>query len=299
LKIELLDSIDSGLLTAECPIFFRPSYLDIQPASFQFLIGHLHDTTIVLPFTTKDGQADSLKFSPFGGVYANHPIDKDCALQFFESSFKKLIETGISTLRMVPAPELYNASITASTLIEAGFRITHVDTNQHLDLSQKVNYHQMELRKLRKLLKQDARVEKINLSEYGKMHRYISDARREQGLEINIDLDRMKTLAERHPDRYEAWAVILEGEWAACALMVKTLPNVVYYYLPATPAKWRSESPMVLLIDFMKNHYRALDYDFIDLGVSSVDGKLQNSLHQFKSRMGGIDTDRPTYLIEF
>ncbi len=59
-----------------------------------------------------------------------------------------------------------------------------------------------------------------------------------------------------------------------------------------------SESPMVFLIVSMANWCKERNIDFLDLGISSIEGQLQQGLYDFKKRMGAIDAEKWTFELE-
>jgi lipid II:glycine glycyltransferase (peptidoglycan interpeptide bridge formation enzyme) len=70
--------------------------------------------------------------------------------------------------------------------------------------------------------------------------------------------------------------------------------NSLYYFLPATGVDFLSESPMVFLIVAMANWCKERNIQFLDLGISSVEGHLQQGLYDFKKRMGAKDSEKWT-----
>ncbi|MEM9897232.1 MAG: GNAT family N-acetyltransferase, partial [Bacteroidota bacterium] len=84
---------------------------------------------------------------------------------------------------------------------------------------------------------------------------------------------------------------------AAC-ISVRVTSKIAYYFLPGTSPLFRSHSPMVLLIAGMVAYYKEQNLQFLDLGVSSIQGKPQETLRLFKQRMGAQECLKSTFTLD-
>ena len=125
-------------------------------------------------------------------------------------------------------------------------------------------------------------------------HQFISACRQVQGLAINIEWNHLKNLNDA-TNAYESFGVFREAKLSAVCITVKASDEVAYYYLPATSPTFRTESPMVMLIEGMADYYKNKGFQSFDMGVSSLLGKPQESLLLFKERMGALRSEKSTF----
>jgi hypothetical protein len=115
----------------------------------------------------------------------------------------------------------------------------------------------------------------------------LESCREEKGLKLNVPFDRLEALFKAFPDRYDIFMGYLDKKAACSVITLQVAPKIVYYFLPGTIKEAKSQSPMVGLLDYMVKHY-SKTHQYIDLGVSSIEGEPQTSLIEFKERMGGM-----------
>ena len=131
-----------------------------------------------------------------------------------------------------------------------------------------------------------------------KVHKFINQCRRQQGLSINISLDDLTGSVNAMPKVYQAFAIQLDGEMIAATIIVNVTNKVAYNYLPASDKNYHHLSPMVMLMIELYDYLRLSGFTTMDWGVTSVNGHTQQSLASFKEAMGAKRTFRSTYVIE-
>ncbi|MFY0686965.1 MAG: hypothetical protein JXQ90_07370 [Cyclobacteriaceae bacterium] len=234
--------------------------------------------------------------SPFGSIVHAGDISFETFKEYMISLLDLLKKQGYKKLTIVHPSSCYTQMVSANWLKEMGFSVMHTDDNQHIDLTKPLSIHSMEKRKLAKLNQTHA-IRKLLPPEYESLHQFIEKCRRQQGLTINIKLDTLLNLVSRLPDLYDAWVSVYKGKWTSAVLVTRVTPTIAYYYLPATDQVYKKHSPMVQLLDHIKSYYQGLGFITLDLGISSINGKKQEGLFQFKERMGAERTDKYTFEI--
>ncbi|MFK7952034.1 MAG: GNAT family N-acetyltransferase [Ekhidna sp.] len=286
----------SDIETNHSIVYFKPAYLSTQ--QHKQLIrysGHNMELTI----TVSDKIAISLPKSPFGSLVVEKEVDSSKLAEFLNFIKTDLKKYDVSQLVIHHPSEIYQGFASISHLEKLGCQITYRDINQHIPLVEnwKNDLHKMQSRKLQSLHENGFQFRKMNSSELETAHQFISACRQVQGLTINIDWEHLKKLSDE-TDAYESFGVFRDDKLSAVCITVKVSDEVVYYYLPATSPTFRTESPMVMLIEGMVDYYRSMNYLHFDLGASSILGKPQDSLILFKERMGAIQTEKPTYMLK-
>ncbi|MEQ9007290.1 MAG: GNAT family N-acetyltransferase, partial [Ekhidna sp.] len=181
-------------------------------------------------------------------------------------------------------------------LLKSGFSLSFRDVNQQIELTSdwEDRIHKMQQRKLQSLKADGFQFRKMKENELETAYKFLTVCRQAQGLQINISLEQLQTQNENLPSKLECFCVFRDEKISALCIAVNVTSDIAYYYLPATSPMFRNQSPMVLLIAGMVDYYREKDFKYLDLGVSSIQGKPQETLMKFKERMGAEVSDKLT-----
>ncbi len=277
-------------------VYFSQSYLSTQ-RHHQLLSYSTNNIKLIV--VVSDQLAISIPRSPFGSFAIEKIVEEDQFRSFVNAVKKDLKKRNIKQLVIHHPSKIYKGFISTTILEKSGFSLTYTDINQHIALASNwaVNLHKMQKRKLQSLKESGFEFRKMESSEMETAHQFISACRQVQGLTINIEWEHLQKLSEK-TNAYESFGVFRDNKLSAVCITVKVSSEVAYYYLPATSPTFRTESPMVMLIEGMANHYMEKGYKTFDMGVSSLLGKPQDSLIMFKERMGATKTEKPTYILE-
>ena len=60
-------------------------------------------------------------------------------------------------------------------------------------------------------------------------------------------------------------------------------------------AETRGKSPVVLLVKGIYNYAGSRGFQILDLGISSVESRLNNGLYTFKKNLGALESERVTW----
>ena len=269
-------------------LFYDAQYLVAQPYEkvLGFEVEEENGNKASVFFNLDGKMASSLKFSLFGSVLGNASINSKREL--LKYTHQQLLKNGIEEIVITHPIALYGFENPTSFFHSLGYKTDFADINQHIDLTSYRTsiLHSMEKRKLEKGLQEGIECSLAPSSQVAVIHSFLSNCRAQKGLDINISAEKLSLLFRQFPDRYKCFTADLSGEMIAACVTVEVSGNVAYYYLPGTDEKYQKLSPMVILLDFICKYYQARDMDFLDLGISSVEGVKQEGLFLFKERMG-------------
>lgn len=258
--------------------------------------------TASITFRFQDKIATSLPYCPYAGMELNSLLSPDEMLRFIDQITHTLAQSDIERIIIKQCPEFIDPrmdKLIKTTLLQAGFEISSSETNQHISLQngQQHLIHKMEHRKLKKCQESGFYFSKSDPSQLEYVHRFISKCRRQQGLTINVKMEVLKNLFEKVEGAYELFTVKdTTGNIVAGTVTVRVSKAVVYNYLPAFDRKYIKTSPMVMLYNGLYEYFGAIDCKVLDLGISSINGTIQNGLFQFKKRMGAEASMRHTFI---
>lgn len=264
--------------------------------TFTFPHGHLPQK-LNLTYNTSENQAVSLPRTPYCGFSWEGKLSEDflrAGLQQFE---EQLLSQKVEGILIRQAPECVLASAQfLSVFEEMGFE-NKPEINHHIELeSYDINsIHTMQRRRIKKCANADFLVQKETREQAEKVHQFIAQCRTQQGLTINIDLPHFIRIFDQMPDSYEIYSVWdSKGNRCAATVTIRVSDHVVYNFLPAFDRSFSDFSPLALLYFEVAQKLKQNGYKYFDLGISSINGQPQDSLIQFKERMGGLRSMRAT-----
>ncbi|MFT4785467.1 MAG: lipid II:glycine glycyltransferase (peptidoglycan interpeptide bridge formation enzyme) [Cyclobacteriaceae bacterium] len=274
------------------PIYLEAGFV---PESQKKDLKHFGSVALGIRVIQQERTWISVPYSPWGGFFStsitNHD-DFNGLLLLLKSEGQK---SGVTELVIKQPPMIYAHQISAEYLMQKGFKIIQQEHNQFIDLTKPIKLHAMEKRKLDAL--SDAYIVEPSTA-WDKLHNFIASCRSQQGLSINVTLDRLNSLIKLFPTKYDGWVIKKGTKIISACITVQVTPTHIYYYLPATDYAARAQSPMVSLLVHMIDHYSAIGFRFFDLGQSSINGIKQEGLFAFKERMGAKDTPKNTLSLD-
>ena len=258
----------------------------------------------ILKYRIYDQNAVSLPSCPYAGVVLLCEIDFQDFSYWISNEIVDLGQKGVRSLvlKQPPAgPFPSQSENIRQMLLDAGFYEMEKEINHHIDLTVgKVKLHSMQKRKISKCERLKCFFQEEGLESYEILHRFIAKCREQQGLQINISLEKfVKTIKTLAPN-YRFFSVRdVSGELMAATVTVRVSDDVVYNYLPAFDRNYIALSPMALLYHKLTELLRNEGIRFFDLGISSINSQIQKGLSDFKERMGAERSFRYTYQIDF
>ncbi len=279
----------------KAPLYFRSEYLKLQ--DYDHIVITKAGDHIFSIFEIQGKEAVSLPGSPFGSFYLSREIDEKLLIDFHRSTIEELKRLGVFKVQITHPPSFYDGFIPIQVFRKLGYMTLFEDHNQWIDLKKPIRYHKMETRKLGKL-RDGCLIREMRHEEIPDFYEYIRKAREEKGLKINLSLNLFQSLVETFPSNYDGWIIERNGKVISEVLMVKVTSEIVYYFLPATCIEDKQYSPMTTLIDHVIHHYQDRNFKYLDMGVSSIGGVKQESLFDYKERMGASSTPKLTMSLE-
>ncbi|MCP4460187.1 MAG: GNAT family N-acetyltransferase [Cytophagales bacterium] len=273
-------------------LFYTPTYLKIQAHEE---VRVFKNEQFRVFFSINNGVATSLPRGLFGSFEILPEVTQADFSVFGRETIKELKNEAIYRIEVIHPSDIYEGFVTYDWLEDLGFSEIYSDTNHHIELSD-FEIHEMEKRKLKKLSQAELVSKELMISQLPEVYDFLVKCRKEIGLKLNISLEKLTSLFQAFPDRYCIFGAHLEDQLVSAVITVQTAPEVVYYYLPGTAEKFKKESPMVGLVQHLVDHFKH-EVRYLDLGVSSIEGRPQEGLISFKERMGGVKSLKKTFVV--
>lgn len=277
-------------------LYYQPAYLEAQNYEnpIAFAVYNQANLEAVIVFSNTNGIMTSLSQSPFGSLYTTNNLSDATLRQFLAFVKEGLKDEGYNKMEMTLPPPIYDHFVSSEFWQSEGFKITSAETNQHILINKdfKAGLHQMERRKLKRLQtgKIKFQMEPSSTDVLRECHTFIAECRKGQRLEINISLEKLLTLSFQLEGKYEVFTARSGDSLVAAVITCQVDMDHMYYYLPATDYRYRKESPMVGLVKMIYEVCSQRGIKYLDLGISSSNGILQQGLYDFKQRLGAAKT---------
>lgn len=254
---------------------------------------------VSIHFALEQQTAVSLPRSPYSGFLVKKSILDYSRMIADMLDFSK--NKGVQKVIIKQSPRLFvdDYDMLKKALIDNGF-LVHQEINHHVVLSDSVqSISAMQKRRIKKCQNIGLVYQTESANRLEKVHDFITRCRVQQNLAINITLDRLKRLFEQLPSRYLIRSIRDDNQGLYAVLIaIKVNRKVVYSYLPAFDRQYRALSPLALLFHEFYQEMRQEGFEFIDLGISSENGKPQDGLIRFKEGMGGVMTYREEFKLD-
>jgi hypothetical protein len=253
------------------------------------------------PFQIDKEWAISLPNAPYGGLQVNESVPSQEIIPWLEWVKKTLYGMGIKKIRNRCKPDFLMSSFEKrimAKLEKVGFKESFSDSNQFLSIKGPLQQrlHAMELRKLSQCRKLGYKLVEESPALLEEVYYFIAQARANRNIPLSITYDQMQQFFMAYPEKYRIMSIFDKKNLRlATCIVVNPEPDTLYYFLPATAISALPKSPMVLLIAELYHYCQSRSIRFLDLGLSSVEGHVQQGLFDFKQNMGAYVSPKRTF----
>jgi hypothetical protein len=244
----------------------------------------------VIHFSVEESGWVSMPKSPFGGLSAAQQVGEQHIQVLVRRMLDEFSENHVTVYLPFPEFPTTAGNMFVRCLQEAGFSTQFADLHQHIAVTSahrlKEKMHGSQVRRLHKCLNAGFIFATEPFEDLSEVYSFIEDCRKEQGVAINISEKDLRRSWVNLEGVYQAFTVRDEQRIIAACITTHVSSEVLYYFLPAASSAYNNYSPMVLLIDQLYTWAAEQGYSQLDMGKSSVRGKIQDGLFNFKEKMG-------------
>lgn len=241
--------------------------------------------------------------APFAGIECTDILQLDSFIRYSKETFKSL---GATSVMIRQSPGCYQPEVWVpihDALINHGFQLNHSDINQHIFVDPVIEFQSFiddqKRRRLNTLKSRGARVEIADHIDSDLWYELYVKSRVHKNFPLTISKEEYNRLSLQLPNTYRYAGAFLDGKLIANAIFVHVNSDVLYYFLAASDPEYASLSPSVFILETMYEIAQRQQYRILDLGISSVNGTLNEGLHFFKKSLGAIDSQKNTYGLVF
>ena len=238
--------------------------------------------------------------SPYGSILFSKKLTPDLLTQFVlfvEGGLKHRIKK----IQLKNSPEIYSPDeneLLRNSLEALGYEST-AETSAVIpvttDKFESILHHSARKR-LRKCKDAGLVFSQQPRQNLESVYQVLKDWREQKGYSLSMSLEELKKVTGIFPDVFFLTAVMDKDRLVAANISVQVNSRVLYNFYHDHDAEYDSFSPVVLLNEglYMFCQQRALK--LLDLGTSQIDGKLNESLFNFKLKLGAQPSNKFTFV---
>jgi len=112
------------------------------------------------------------------------------------------------------------------------------------------------------------------------------------GATISMTLGQIEDSFKNFPEKYFSFGVFSSKQLIAGAICVETAPRNLYVYMWGDDVNFRRFSPITFLCSSLIDFGSSRNFQYLDLGTSSIDGKILEGVARYKENLGANGFDK-------
>ncbi len=191
-----------------------------------------------------------------------------------------------------------NSKLIHQVLLSYGFIESTKEINQHIFITN-LGFNQVakrnEIKKIKQCIKNGFEFSKVSLEALPAIYELILKTRKRKKYSTSMTLKELSGAVKSNPKNYLLF-VIKDGEKIIAASITVVLNSeVLYNFYHADEEDYRSFSPLAYLVNNIYNYGYKNGYKVLDLGISTLNGVLNEGLFTFKKNLGSQQSDKIFY----
>jgi hypothetical protein len=278
------------------PLFWTEEYSKIHDGEHQIV-----ETESGLLSVGRAG-AETLK-SPGRATFGGFWSDANKGFSYTEKTVSQLIaySNKSNQIRISFPPSYFHPEIFEEQV--SFFRaicITDIsESNFHILVDQRNVVSKGNRKKQRQFHERGGSVSQVQKDEWRLIYNLLAENRLRRGVELSMPWCVFERGLVERPDVFTVWGATLEMELVGGALTVEISEDTLYVLFWGDTLLGRELSVVASICEKLVEFCRSKNYKVLDLGISSVDGLLDENLARFKLNLGAIQTEKPILTFKF
>lgn len=287
-------------------LFHLPEHLALQTNSGLKSFYVLHEKSRKLfaevHFHCHGPLAGSPLRAPFGSYLFSESLPPDALFDFIHFTQKELKKAKIENLLLKVAPAPYypgQHNVLVPLLLNLNYTVQQAEISSVIPVTEKPFTEVIdpwENRKLRQAREAELVTRLMHGENLEMVYTFILHCRQQKEYSLSMTLDEVKTVVQKFSDRFILLGVFDQDKLAAAAIAIRVTDHVLYNFYSDHHSNYDHLSPAVMLIESEYAYCQGRGLSLLDLGTSSVDGKLNFPLLDFKRRLGGRPSPKYTFV---
>jgi hypothetical protein len=261
------------------------------------LLNHSNKILASVFFNLQGAVASTPLKAPFGSYQVSEKIKPKDLFQFVKTVEKELLSEGVQQIDCIGPPELYSPtqSLITSTLVSLQYQIIEAAPGcciavNEFSLADKMGSDKKA--KLKLAVKENLTYQEIPSRRLNTVYRFIESCRKERDQTLSMTLAQLKKIVHALPHVFHLAGVYSENRLAAASICIRINGKILYTFYSGHASRYNKLSPLVFLLSQLYDWCSMNNMKLLDMGTSSLDGKPNFPLLDFKLRVGGILTPK-------
>lgn len=284
-------------------IFHHPKHLALQAVAgwHSFYIRKESAVEGLVHFNIHEQEALSPYRSPFGSFIFSDAVDQSVLHDFVSYCEDKLTAQSVRHIALKHWPEVYSpdkSNRLEHVLMASGYQVAGEETSAVISVTEKSfesGLHRSEKKRLRKCRESNLTFDVMPMDQLQKVYIFLESCRKEKGYSLSMSFPEIGQLARAFPDNLLLTTVSDKNQLAAANISVQVYDDVLYNFYHDHSAEYDHVSPVVLLNEGLYRYCQQHQIRLLDLGTSNLGGKLNESLLNFKLRLGARAARKLTF----
>ena len=173
------------------------------------------------------------------------------------------------------------------------------ESNFHIVVDYRDGVSKGNRKKQRQFKERGGSVSQVPKADWRLIYDLLVENRLRRGVELSMPWNVFERGLVERPDVFTAWGATLNMEFVGGALTVEISADTLYVLFWGDTLLGRELSVVASICEKLVEFCRSKNYKVLDLGISSVDGLLDENLARFKSNLGAIQTAKPIITVKF
>lgn len=252
-------------------------------------------------FHVQDGLARSPYRNPFGGFEFSDALEPRELFEFIRWVEARLVEKGVKRIEIKSYPHLYQTGRTAiltTFLFNLGYAVKDAEISACIRVDATLLFSRMtswEKRKSGQLRRSSLRFAAVPGQRLQEVYDFIYACRAERKQSLSMAFPQLKAVCDIFPDKLALFGVYDVNSLAAAAITIRINKTILYNFYYAHARAYDALSPVVKLMEGIYQYSQTEGITVIDLGTSSLNGKPNFTLLDFKLHLGATPTQKLTF----
>lgn len=173
------------------------------------------------------------------------------------------------------------------------------ESNFHIVVDHRDDVSKGNRKKQRQFRERGGSVSQVPKADWRVIYDLLVENRLRRGVELSMPWHVFERGLIERPDVFTVWGATLGTEFVGGALTVEISDDTLYVLFWGDTLLGRELSVVASICEKLVEFCRSKNYKVLDLGISSVDGLLDENLARFKSNLGAIQTAKPILTVKF
>jgi hypothetical protein len=278
------------------PLFWTSEYSNIHDGEHQLI----ETESGLLPV----GRAGSkILKSPGRATFGGFWIEPNSVFTYTEKTVQQLkaySETS-SQIRLSLPPEYFHPEVFEEQISFFTRKCSALiaESNFHIVVRHRNDVSKGNRKKQRQFSERGGLVSQVEKPHWHNIYKLLVDNRLRRGVKLSMPWHIFERGLANRPDVFTIWGATLGSEFVGGALTVELDSNALYVLFWGDTLLGRDLSVVASICEKLIEFCFSRNYQVLDLGISSVDGLLDENLAKFKVNLGAVQTTKTILTVRF